>query len=167
MPLNDASPPKEIVTVSEMAWTLGLSRARFYQLVGQGVFPTPSRNPTTRRPFYSRDQQAQCREIRRTNRGANGKSVLFYAVAPKPPPAPKRSRSAKQPASAAELSTDLLDHLRDGLGQLGLRDVPDARLRAALTEACPIGHDGVEPAALLTAVYRCLKRQNSPDNVAG
>jgi hypothetical protein len=167
MSVNDDQPTKEIVTVSEMARMLGLSRARFYQLVSEGVFLVPSRNPKTGRPFYSREQQEQCREIRRTNRGANGQTILFYSTAPKSPPAPKRAKPAKQTRPSAVPASGLLDRLRDGLGQLGVRDVPDAKLRAALVEVCPTGHDGVEPAALLTAVYRCLKRRNTQDNVAG
>ncbi len=47
---------KEIVTVTEMARMCRLSRARFYQLVGEGVFPAPSRNEQTGRPFFDREQ---------------------------------------------------------------------------------------------------------------
>ena len=52
-------PLKEIVTVSEMARMVGLSRARFYQLLRVGVFQEPSRNQETKRPFYDRQQQEQ------------------------------------------------------------------------------------------------------------
>ena len=41
---------KAVVTVSEMARMVGLSRARFYQLVRAGVFPAPAYKKG--RPIY-------------------------------------------------------------------------------------------------------------------
>jgi len=65
-----------VCSVSEMARRLGLSRARFYQLVNRGVFPPPVRS-NTHRPFYSLDLQQQCLAIRKTRVGFNGLPVLF------------------------------------------------------------------------------------------
>jgi hypothetical protein len=45
---------KAVVTVSEMARMVGLSRARFYQLQRAGVFPPPERDAETGRPCHSR-----------------------------------------------------------------------------------------------------------------
>jgi hypothetical protein len=59
-----------------MARRLGLSRARFYQLMRKGVFPPPVRSGT-RRPFYPPDLQQKCLQIRRTGVGFNGRPVLF------------------------------------------------------------------------------------------
>jgi len=42
---------KSIVSISGMARMVGLSRARFYQLVGT-TFPWPLYDIATRRPFY-------------------------------------------------------------------------------------------------------------------
>jgi hypothetical protein len=163
--LNREQPLKEVVTVAEMARLVGLSRARFYQLVTAGIFIPPARNATTGRPFYSREQQAQCLEIRRINRGANGQPMLFYATVPKPAPVGRRAVRASRPTPNSPAPHGELDQLRNGLAQLGLRDVADARLRSALAEISPNVPEATEPAALLAAVYRHLKRQNSPDNV--
>lgn len=65
-----------VCSVSEMARRLGLSRARFYQLVKSGVFPPPLRSGT-RRPSYPCDLQEQCLAIRETRVGFNGLPVLF------------------------------------------------------------------------------------------
>lgn len=65
-----------ICSVSEMAYRLGLSRARFYQLVKRGAFPPPVRSGT-RRPFYPPDLQETCLRIRKTNVGFDGLPVLF------------------------------------------------------------------------------------------
>ena len=70
---------KAAVTVSEMARMVGLSRARFYQLVEAGVFPTPVYCVSTRRPMYVEELQEVCLTVRRRNCGVNGKPVLFYA----------------------------------------------------------------------------------------
>src|ERR1700678_1877599 len=74
---NMSDETKAIVTVSEMARMCGLSRARFYQLQKAGVFPAPVYQDG--RPVYTEEQQQVCLEVRRKNRGVNGKPVLFYA----------------------------------------------------------------------------------------
>ena len=47
--MNEAT--KSIVSISDMARMVGLSRARFYQLVGT-TFPFPVYDVATHRPFY-------------------------------------------------------------------------------------------------------------------
>src|ERR1700736_350287 len=79
---------KAVVTVAEMSRMLGLSRARFYQLIGS-AFPPPSRDEKTKRPSYTEEQQKVCLEVRRRNCGIDGTPILFYARrggAPSSPP---------------------------------------------------------------------------------
>jgi hypothetical protein len=168
-----AEPLKEIVTIAEMARNVGLSRARFYELMRKGIFPEPSRNPKTKRPFYDRQQQEQCLQARRTNCGANGKAVLFYSRQPtgtppsKRPPTTKRKRLSGLPDKTTGSTRDaLMDELKHGLQQLGLAEITPASIRTALADEYPDGHDQVDRADLLLAVFRRLKRQNSQDNVA-
>jgi len=61
-----------------MSRLCGLSRARFYQLLADGVFPAPKRNATTHRPYYDPDGQAACLKVKATNCGINGQPILFY-----------------------------------------------------------------------------------------
>ena len=68
---------KAAVTVAEMARMVGLSRARFYQLMGT-AFPSPVYDVATRRPHFDEDQQKDCLEVRRRNCGIDGKPILFY-----------------------------------------------------------------------------------------
>ena len=75
---NSDPPRKAIVTVAEMSRMVGLSRARFYELMNEGVFPKPSRKPKSKRPFFDQRQQEHCLVIRKSNCGANGRPVLFY-----------------------------------------------------------------------------------------
>src|SRR5262245_11463174 len=68
---------KAIVTVTEMPRMVGLSRARFYQLVRAGTFPAPVYQAG--RPVYPEELQGICLEVRRRNCGIDGKPVLFYS----------------------------------------------------------------------------------------
>ena len=167
--MNRQVPSKEIVTVTEMARMCRLSRARFYQLANEGVFPKPSRNQQTGRPFFTRDQQEQCLLIRRRNRGANGKAVLFYGCrleAPPPPPKRKQLPISRSPKGQAR-QDPVITELRHGLAQLGMTSVPEADIRQALSQASPDGHRDVESSELLRAVFGAIQRRNSADNLSG
>ncbi len=164
-----ATVTKEIVSCAEMARMCGLSRSRFYGLVKDGIMPQPSRHPETNRPFYTREQQEQCLLVRKTNCGINGKAVLFYAqrvgvsncIAP-----PRRPATARRPQPVATTDPVVLE-LQHGLEQLGLADVPESKIRAALIETHPDGHDRVPMPQLLMTVFRRLRdRQDSMDNLA-
>lgn len=68
-----------VCTVSQMARILKLSRPRFYQLVGLGVFPPPAYCCSTRKPLYPSRLQEVCIHIRMTGIGLNGQYVRFYS----------------------------------------------------------------------------------------
>lgn len=166
--MNKQIPLKEVVTVTEMARMCRLSRARFYQLINEGVFPAPSRNEQTGRPFFDRGQQEQCLAVRQTNKGANGKAVMFYGCRPEAPlPRPKRKQlpNSRSPKGQAQ-QDQVLTELRHGLAQLGVTNLTDADMRQALTAAYPDGHRDVESAELLRAVFGAIQRRDTEDNVA-
>ena len=163
---------KEIVTVAEMARMLSLSRARFYELKRQGVFPEPTRRPTGR-PVYTRAQQESCLQVRRTHRGINGQPVLFYAVGPraeaggKHPQRPKQATAKpRRTAEAQVIPTSVLADVQHGLGQLGV-EIENERLRTAIGHLYPAGVANVDQSALLMSVFDHLNRRDSQDNVAG
>jgi hypothetical protein len=70
---------KAVVSISEMARMVGLSRSRFHQLIGT-TFPWPLYAVSTKRPFYDEELQKLCLEVRRRNCGIDGKPVLFYEI---------------------------------------------------------------------------------------
>jgi predicted DNA-binding transcriptional regulator AlpA len=161
---------KAIVTVAEMARMVGLSRARFYGLMNEGVFPKPSRKLKSKRPFFDQRQQEHCLEIRKRNCGANGRPVLFYGRRLDMPSlsmnARRKSLSRSPQASSKSNGDPMISKLRQGLEQLGLSNLTEQSIRSALSSALPDGHQGVAHAELLMTVFRELKRQNSPDNLA-
>jgi hypothetical protein len=146
---------KAAVTVAEMARMVGLSRARFYQLLGS-AFPWPVYDVTTRRPLFVEEQQKVCLEVRRRNCGIDGKPILFYCRR-SPVSTTKRPPKAEKPQVPVELL--------DGLRSLGLTATA-AQVEVALSKLYPKGVVGIDHAELVRSVFIYLKRQNSNDNVA-
>ena len=136
---------KAAVSVSIMAKMLGLSRARFYQLIGS-AFPHPVYNVATRRPFYDEASQKICLEVRRRNCGCNGKPILFYARhAPKAIPK-KKTTNVRNP------NIELLEGLK-GLGLI----VNSAQIEAAVKTIFPRGVEKVDPGEVIRSVFIHLK----------
>jgi predicted DNA-binding transcriptional regulator AlpA len=150
------SQTKVAVSVADMARMVGLSRARFYQLVEAGVFPRPERQAETNRPFYSEEQQKVVLEVRRRNCGINGQAVLFYArrLPTGPTPArPQRTKPKPNPTPKAEPHADLLAAVH----ALGLTGVTPAQVAKAVGESFPNGVVGVDEGEMVRAVFLRLK----------
>jgi hypothetical protein len=145
-----------MVSVSEMARQCGLSRARFYQLMGT-TFPWPVYDITTRRPLYTEELQQVCLEVRRRNCGIDGNPVLFYSKRIEMPV--KKTRKAK-PVDG-EKHADLLD----GLRSLGMTTATMPQVTTAVKELFPKGAMEMDRGEALRAVFLHLKRQNQADNV--
>ena len=163
---NGVSELKTVVSVSEMARMLGMSRSRLYQLVKQGILPCSAYDIHTRRPVYTEEQQRVCLEVRRRNMGINGTPILFYSrrvlsemsVARTRPPAPRCRLPPR-----AERHTELVAALRS----LGV-ETTSVQVQSALASMYPDGHQGVDPGVLLRSVFRHLRRsgrKNRADNV--
>lgn len=159
-------PVKEIVSVAEMARMCGLSRSRFYGLVKDAIMPQPSRNTTTKRPYYSREQQEQCLLVRRTNCGVNGAPILFYAhrleMTQKPPTKKQVGKSNPKVPKSDPIIEDLLH----GLEQLGMTEVSPEKVRKVLVGVYPDGHEGLPKSTLLMTVFQKLRCPDSQNNVA-
>jgi len=142
---------KAAVTVAEMSRMAGLSRSRFYQLIGT-AFPQPNRDDNGR-PYYDAEQQAACLEVRRRNCGVDGKPILFYAPRGSVTvPVSRRKPKAKAGPHAAVL---------DGVRALGLTMATAAQVDAAVKQLFPAGADGVDPGELIRSVFLRLKRRNT------
>jgi hypothetical protein len=150
---------KAAVSVTEMAKMVGLSRARFYQLVKRGTFPPADQDAATKRPCYFEAKQRQILDARRRNCGVDGKPVLFYS----------RRTDAGQPRSASrptigkvkEVVQKYMD-LIDGLAALNVT-VSVAQVEPLVNELFPNGTDGVDPGEVIRAVFLRIQRQNPPD----
>lgn len=136
---------KEAVSVAEMSRMVGLSRARFYQLIGS-AFPHPVYDVETRRPFYGEESQRVCLEVRRRNCGIDGKPILFYARH-----APKAVQKGRT-AGVRNPNVELLEGLK-GLGVVAT----SKQVEAALNSVCPAGTKHVDQAQVLRSVFIRLK----------
>lgn len=148
---------KAVVTVSEMARMVGLSRARFYELVEAGVFPTPVYCVSTRRPMYVEELQTMCLNVRRRNCGVNGKPVLFYARGHRT--TTPTVKPSKQPVAKPKTTVAHAD-LIDGLSTLGLFATP-AQVGEAVAAIYPAGVNGSDRGQVLRAVFLRLKASGS------
>lgn len=149
-------PTKSVVSVAEMARMVGLSRQRFYQLLGC-TFPYPLYDVATKRPFYTEEMQQVCLEVRKRNCGINGAPILFYCGYP--PKDRKPKAKPKRPAKTRQY-VDLID----GLHALGLA-VAEQQVVSAVKQLFPGGIDGKDDAEVLREVFLFLKRQDSGGNV--
>jgi hypothetical protein len=155
---------KAVVSVTEMARMLGLSRSRLYQLVKEGVLPKSAYDERSGRPVYTEEQQKICLEVRRRNLGVNGQPVLFYSrrIA-NAAPVPRTQSRRRKPAPEAGPYAELVDALRS----LGLVTTV-AQAHSSVAALYPDGHEGVEEGVLIRSVFRHLRqsnRQNTADNV--
>ena len=139
---------KSAVSVAEMARMVGLSRARFYQLMGS-AFPHPIYDVESKRPYYDEDAQRTCLEVRRRNCGIDGKPILFYCRhAPKAAP-------RKRPAHVQNPNIELLEGLK-GLGLV----VNSAQVEAAIKTLFPRGIEHVEQGEMIRSVFIHLQSKS-------
>lgn len=160
---------KDVVSVSEMSRMLGLSRARFYQLMKQGVFPEPVRDGEVRRAHFDRALQEKCIQVRTTNRGINGKVVLFYATQPASTPVKRKQvkpkKASRRSVNGMRQVSPLVSSLREELAQLGVTVDGPQRIEAALATCFPDGYENVERQTLLMRVFEHVNCRNTTDNL--
>lgn len=144
---------KSAVSVTEMSRMVGLSRARFYQLVKRGTFPSSDQDQRTSRPCYLEEKQRQILEARRRNCGVDGKAVLFYSRR-RDLGTVKVQRPAK-PQPKSNQFTELLD----GLAALNVTTTI-GQVEPLVKELFPQGTDAVDPGEVIRAVFLRIRRQN-------
>lgn len=147
---------KTVVTVSQMSSMLGLSRARFYELVERGVFLAPVYCITTHRPLYLREMQIRNLEVRREQIGINGQYVLFY----EPRNNARSTSRSRNPRRSNALYGSLINDLIPQLQSLGLGNVKAQDVSHILSTCYPNGVGEVGEDDVLRTVYRHLRSQD-------
>ncbi len=125
---------------------VGLSRARFYQLIGT-AFPHPVYDVETRRPFYDEEAQRIILDVRRRNSGCDGKPILFYARRPVTAAMPRKRKPNVQNPNI---------ELIEGLKSLGLV-VTSAQVEAAIKMLFPRGIEHVDVGQVIRSIFIHLK----------
>jgi hypothetical protein len=140
------------VTVNEMARMTGLSRSRFYQLIGT-TFPEPSRDGSGR-PFYSEEQQRVCLEVRSRNCGVDGRMILFCI----------RRRTTKavvirQHAKPKQAPVSEHAEITASVQALGLTTATAAQVGDVIRQTYPNGVAGIDPGVVIRTVFLGIKQQ--------
>ena len=154
--MNDQFKTKAVVSVSEMARMVGLSRQRFYQLMGT-AFPWPLYAVATKRPFYNEELQRVCLEVRRRNCGIDGRPILFYSNGHRVEARSKPTRKVAKKDDFPEITS--------AVRALGLSAVTSEQIGHAVKVLFPSGIDGADQSEVIRAVFLHIQRQNRADNV--
>ena len=155
-PMSDQFPTKAVVSVAEMAKLVGLSRARFYQLVEAGVFPLPVYNVSNHRPVYVQELQEICLEVRRIGLGFDGQPIVFNTKRRRPSERPKPPRKPVEQVPTGGRH----DHLLNSLRALGLNSVKEEQVEAALKSLFPDGVDGQDQGPVIRALFLHIRQQS-------
>lgn len=142
---------KVVCSVTEMAEAVGLSRARFYQLQREEIFPPCLYDLRTKRPFFDLRLQKICHEIKETGVGFNGSYILFYSPRAKTNK-PKRATGSKK----KQVDNSLYQDITETLCTMGL-NVTNAQVSEAVEKLYP---DGIEKdeGVVIREIFRFLKK---------
>jgi len=149
-------------SVTEVARSIvGLSRARFYQLVKEGFFPAPLYDLRSKRPYYTTELQEVCRQVRQTNIGCNGQPILFYS--PRRELGDPTLKTSKTVGKRKETPSDpVVRELTEALSNMGIRDVKEERGAELLASLYPDQqHLTMNRGLLLRELFRQLRQGRS------
>jgi hypothetical protein len=141
-------------SVAETAKLCGISRARFYELISDGVMPHPIYCVHTKRPLFTADMAALCVRVKETNTAIDGRYVIFYnrrELTDGATPA-STARAAQRPAPTAPLMQEMIDTLRT----MGVRQ-NQSEITAAITARCSQGVTESSFETDLRAVFDALR----------
>jgi len=151
-----------ILSISQMARLLNLSRSRLYQLISEGIFLPPIYSPEHKRPYFTGEIAEKNLQVKKRNVGINGKIVLFYSS--RTSSLPKIKNGKQNNGSDTQPAQDNHQDLKDGLAGLGLSNISDTQIESALENCFPGGTENVDAGEILRAVFLSIKRQDSRDN---
>jgi hypothetical protein len=139
---------KPYISVSAACQLVGLSRARFYQLIEQGIFPQPIYHIRTKRPYYDIALQKKLLEIRDTCIGENGDLIIFYS--------PRKNKSTSTPKK--KKVDPVVKELTEILNSMGLETTTN-RVKQGLTELYPAGIKDVDQGVVIRELFRFIKSE--------
>jgi hypothetical protein len=139
---------KPIVSVGEMASMINLSRARFYQLLNEGILPQPLYSLRTKRPLYTAELQQQCIDVRESNIGVNNQYILFYST---------RKKDAQPRNPKKRIKTNSVHkEFAETLNSMGL-DCSAKDVSASLSELYPDDIGEMDHGVVIRDLFRLLR----------
>ena len=160
---NDNTYIPPVVSMTQMARLLNLSRSRFYQLITAGILLPPIYSLNSRRPHYTEEMAKRNLEVRRANVGINNQIIIFYAgrnktTNTKPPKTTVKEKSSKKSPPGRH------DDLIDALEGLGIENISASQVDTALSKCFPDGTDNIDKDEILRTIFRHIKRRNNEHN---
>ena len=140
---------KQIVSITEMAKMVQLSRARFYQLLEQGFFPKPLYDDRSKRPYYDLALQKKCLECRQSGIGSDGSYMLFYSP---------RKNGTTSFIKKKKYNDPVSQELTEILNSMGIETAFNEVLKA-LDKLYPDGTDGIDQGLVTRELYRYFKQK--------
>ncbi|MGC4033269.1 MAG: Holliday junction DNA helicase RuvB C-terminal domain-containing protein [Tepidisphaeraceae bacterium] len=130
---------RSVYSIAEVARMCGLSRARFYDLIGNGVMPPPVYDVRTRRPMYTVELAARSVEVRETNIGFDGRYTLFYERRQPPAPTAAVQTPTAPPSRRRQAILDpLVQEMIESLRATGVQRA-EGEIVEAIQRRCPQG----------------------------
>lgn len=158
------------ISVSAMARQVGLSRARFYDLIQDGFFVAPVCLIGNKRSVYFASMVERNMLAKQTGIGCNGEIRVFNVASSSSTsdessrgtttPRTRRRRRVSTNSSQSNDADGLVQRLVHAQRQLGLTDVTTERVSQAVALVCPDGTADIAEADLIRAVYRRLRGSN-------
>ena len=142
---------KPVCSISYLCKSIvGLSRAQFYNLQRDGIFPPANTDKKAGRKYFTIEQQKECYNIRVSGISHRGEYYLFYE--------PRSSSQSSSPQKnvapkADEKSTELMETLN----QMGL-EVKADQVSEALKSMYPEGYENIEEGLMIRNLFRLLKQ---------
>lgn len=141
---------KPVCSISYLCQNIvGLSRAQFYNLQRDEVFPDAKTDEKTGRKYFTLDQQKECYNIRTSGISHKGEFYLFYEPRSAGSSTPQKKTAPKADAKSIELA--------DTLTHMGL-EVDAAQVSDALKLVYPDGHSKIDDGLLIRELFRFLKQ---------
>ena len=138
---------KPIVSMTEIAQMVQLSRARFYQLLEQGFFPKPLHDSKSKRPYYDLKLQKTIVECRQSGIGVDGSYMLFYS--------PRKQETVSH--SKKKKASPVVKEMTETLESMGL-DVTVEQVQQGLIEIYPDGTNGEDQGVVIRDLFRYFKQ---------
>jgi hypothetical protein len=135
---------KPIISIGNLAKSLSHSRARFYQLQKEMIYPPPIYDIRTKRPFYDARLQQICHEIRTTGIGFNGRYILFYS--------PRKNNSDRPTRKSNSKNRELVMTLNN----MDL-NVNHGEVAEAVKELYPKGFEEQDTGTVIRDLFRFFK----------
>ena len=142
---------KAVCSISYLCKSIvGLSRAQFYNLQRDGIFPPAQTDEKTGRKYFTMEQQKECYNIRNSGIAHSGDFYLFYA--------PRSSSQSSSPQkNTAPKADEKSIELTETLNQMGL-EVKAEQVSEALKSMYPEGHENIEEGLMIRNLFRILKQ---------